>query len=256
MVPYLTSNLIESGDAIAHGFFTRQGGVSSGIFESLNCSEFSGDSIRAIAENRSRVAEALGGRCLVTNKQVHGNHVREVKVTDDLAAIVEADGMVTRSRRVCLGALGADCAPVLFIDVESELVGVAHAGWQGALQGITDSVLSAMINLGSRRDSIQCVIGPAIQLMSYEVGEQFRDNFIAASCGDAERFFSNHPDTGNVHFDLPGYLKMRLERKEVGGIQCHDVDTYDDEQRFFSYRRSCHRGEQNYGRQVSAVCLL
>jgi YfiH family protein len=253
---YLSSNCVDQANTIAHGFFTRRGGVSQGIFESLNCSEFSGDSASAIAVNRNRVADALGGQCLVTNKQVHGNHVREVRATDDLTAVVEADGLVTRARGICLGALGADCAPVVFMDIESQLVAVAHAGWQGALHGITDSVLNAMTKLGSRPESVQCVIGPAIQLMSYEVGEKFRENFIAASYLDVDRFFSPHPDTGNLHFDLPEYLRLRLQEKGVSGIDCLSVDTYSDAQRFFSYRRSCHRGEKDYGRQVGAVCLL
>ena len=255
MTVFLTSDIIDS-DGIAHGFFTRQGGVSQGLYASLNCSAFSADIPEAVGQNRSRVAAALGGRYLVTNKQIHGNRVREVKATDDIGTVVEADGLVTAEKGICLGALGADCAPVVFADAEARLVGVAHAGWQGALAGVTDSVVEAMISLGSRADSIRCAIGPAIQWRSYEVGDGFRKNFLAQSSPDAVQFFGDHPESGKVHFDLPGYIGFRLKARGVGAVDCLALDTYADADRFFSYRRSCHRGESDYGRQVGAVCLL
>ena len=167
----------------------------------------------------------------------------------------EGDGLVTDLRGVALGALGADCAPVLFADPGAGVIGAAHGGWQGALVGVTDAVIDAMEAIGASRGSMVAAIGPAIQLGSYEVGEAFRSRFLEESPIDSEDCFHDSAETGNVHFDLPGYLVRRLTAAGVGRIDDLGLDTYADESRFFSYRRMCHRGESVYGRQIGAIAL-
>ncbi len=239
---------------VRHGFFGRQGGVSGGLYESLNCSFTANDVPESVRENRERVASALGGDVLVTNRQVHGRSVRVVGESTNPEAVAEADGLVTRTPGICIGALGADCAPVLF--AAPGIVGVAHAGWQGALAGVTDAVIETMGGLGADRNSIVAAIGPAIQLASYEVGEAFRDRLLADSPVDAEDCFQRHPQSGNVHFNLPGYIELRLRRASISMVSRSEADTYADESKYFSYRRTCHRGELDYGRQVGAICLV
>lgn len=253
--PSLQSILLARSENIRHGFFTRIGGVSRGDYESLNCSLGSGDEHTRIGENRSRVASALGARSLCSNQQVHGNRVRVITSHADASRLMEADGIVTDQPGIALGALGADCAPVLFTDGDAGVIGVAHAGWQGALSGITDSVIDAMVSIGARENAIVAAIGPAIHFASYEVGETFRARFMERSpvaCADC---FSIPEQGRDVHFDLPGYIRLRLDRRALGDVDCLGVDTYTDEGRFFSYRRSCHRQEAGYGRQIGAICL-
>lgn len=247
-----TSPALENVPGIRHGFFTRRGGTSGGPFESLNCSPNAGDSPENVQENRRRVVQALGGHCLVTNRQVHGRRVRVVDGDTDAEALEEADGLVTVDRGICIGALGADCAPVLF--AAPGVVGAAHVGWKGALAGITDTVIEAMEAFTDRR-RIVAAIGPAIQPLSYEVGEEFRDRLLAMSTMDAEDCFLSHPDTRRVHFDLPAYTERRLRHAGIREVERTASDTYMDEKRFFSYRRSCHRGVPQYGRQPGAICL-
>lgn len=255
-VPVVESEAMGELKGIGHGFFTRRGGISERIFSSLNCSPFSGDASDAIEANRQIVASKLGGRVLVTNRQVHGRKVRVIGPDDDLNQVVEADGLVTKERGVCIGALGADCAPVLFADPETMIIGVAHVGWQGGLAGVTDVVLGTMMQMGASWGSIYCCIGPAIQRKSYEVGGEFRDRLLAESSIDAGSCFTVHADTGKVHFDLPLYIEERLRQRGLNLIDRCDQDTYSDQERFFSYRRACHSGEKFYGRQVGAICLL
>lgn len=256
MPEYVRSTVLGDVSIVRHGFFGRGGGVSTSEYASLNCSPGSGDDPDAIHENRHRVAAALGGRCLVTNQQVHGNRVRIVDDGSDLTRSIEADGLVTRMPGVCLGALGADCAPVIFADPVAGVIGVAHAGWQGALCGVTDSVIDALIRLGATEANIVAAIGPAIQCPSYEVGEAFRTRFEDESPVDGNSLFSRSATTGNVHFDLPGYIRLRLKARQLAVVDQLHQDTYTDEPGFFSYRRACHRGEERYGRQVGAVCLV
>lgn len=252
---FVTSDKLARIDGVVHGFFGREGGVSSGLFESLNCSPFSGDDAADIETNRRRVVDAMGGRILFTNRQVHGREARLVGAEDDPRALVEADGLVTSSRGVCLGALGADCAPVVFADARAGVVGVAHAGWQGALKGVTDSVVEQMENLGATPGDIAAAIGPAIQATSYEVGEKFRDDFCALSPLPAEDFFLRHGVAQTIHFDLSGYISLRLKNAGIPVFDQLKNDTYGDDLGYFSYRRSCHRGEQVYGRQIGVICL-
>ncbi len=256
VVPSYQSQLLGPLSGLSHGFFSRQGGVSDGIFSSLNCSQFSTDKLLSVEQNRDRVAKQLRARVLVTNRQVHGTSVRVLSGGDSLDTVVKADGLVTREPGIGIGALGADCAPVLFADASAAIVGVAHAGWQGAVDGITDSVIDQMCRLGARVESLYCAIGPAIQLPSYEVGEKFMDMFLSRSPVASEQCFAPDKESGNQHFDLPRYIEIRLRALNVVRIDRLEHDTYADSRRFFSYRRSCHLKQETYGRQVGAICLL
>lgn len=254
-IPFVTAGLPDRAAGVCHGFFGRRGGVSQGDFGSLNCSPFSGDSPPMIEQNRSLVVKALGAKTLVSNKQVHGNTVRLITSGADFEEIIEADGLVTAEPNIALGALGADCAPVLFFDAKAGVIAAAHAGWQGAMLGITDTVIHAMCEVGATISSIIAMIGPAIQKESYEVGEEFRQKIVDQSPVEAVNCFHVHPQTGNVHFDLPGYIHLRLRAAGVLAVEQIAEDTYQQEDRYFSFRRSCHRKEKDYGRQIGAICL-
>ena len=262
--PRLTSALFVASGSIRHGFYGRRGGVSTGIFDSLNCSPRAGDLPASVAANRRRVADALGGVRMFTNTQVHGNRVRIVEAGTDPDAVFEGDGMVTREAGLGLGVLAADCAPVLFADPEASVIGAAHAGWRGALLGVTDAVIEKMTHLGARPERMVCAIGPAIQFGSYQVGPEFAERFRAesplpcADCFRGSKTGDGHADGHNIdlRFDLPRYLQMRVAHAGIAAIEALPDDTFADEARFFSYRRSCHRGEASYGRQVGAIVLV
>lgn len=237
-----------------HGFFGNTGGVSRGLYHSLNCGPGSGDAPDKVATNRARVAAALGqeGAALLSLYQIHGNTALHVAQDwgDDRP---EADAMVTNTPGLILGILTADCTPVLFEDAEAGVIGGAHAGWQGALKGITDSTIALMETLGARRNRIKAAIGPTIQQASYEVGADFRDRFVASAPENA-RFFAPGKDKGHCQFDLPGYVEARLQAAGIGKIWNAGTDTYSSEEHF-SFRRTTHRREPDYGRQVSAIML-
>ncbi|NKB78044.1 MAG: peptidoglycan editing factor PgeF [Gammaproteobacteria bacterium] len=252
---YLTSSRLTSLENVCHGFFTRQGGVSSDIFTSLNCGLASGDNLQDVIENRERVRESLGLDALFTLKQVHSNRVMVVDRGSDPTEVVEADGLVSMQQGVGLGALGADCAPVLFADIDAGVVGSAHAGWQGALSGVTDSVIEKMCELGALREKIVCAIGPAIGWVSYEVGTTFMEAVLDTSPIEAASFFRAGKDAGLPHFNLPGYIRARIQHVGVEQIDLLNEDTYANPDQFFSYRRSCHLNEAGYGRQISVIGL-
>lgn len=241
---------------VRHGFFTRQGGVSSGIYASLNCGPGSGDAAANVAENRARVAEILGAdpSRLLTLYQKHSAEV----VTTDKAwkegKSPEADAIVTAKPGLAIGVLTADCAPVLLCDAEAGVIGAAHAGWRGALAGIIESTVKAMTKLGARPERITAVIGPTISQEAYEVGAEFREQFLAKE-PDSAAFFITDEGSGEPHFDLPAYVADRLARAGVGTIADLGLCTYCEETRLFSYRRSQHHGENDYGRQISAILL-
>ncbi|MCC6921223.1 MAG: peptidoglycan editing factor PgeF [Alphaproteobacteria bacterium] len=240
---------------VAHGFFARTGGVSQGLYEGLNCGLGSNDDRAAVLENRRRAAERLGvaGDNLVTLYQVHSPDV--VTVTEPWAPGdgPKADGMVTRTKGFALGVLAADCTPILFADGEAGIIGACHAGWKGALAGVADATVAAMEALGASRQRIIAAIGPTIRQICYEVGAEFRDRFVADAPGNAEWFRPGRA-AGKFHFDLPGYLTRRLEKTGIAGIEDCEICTYSDS-RFFSYRRTTHRGESDYGRNLSAIVL-
>jgi YfiH family protein len=254
-LPLIRSQLLGGIEGIQHGFTTRIGGVSTGQFSSLNCSPFSGDDNKAIEENRRLISSELGAHALVTNRQMHGTRVRIIDSDSDLDLEIEADAIVTRKKGICIAALGADCAPVLFADPQHKIIGAAHVGWRGALDGVVDAIVGKLEQLGAERSTIHCCIGPAIQQKSYEVGEDFRSGLMALSTCGLDSCFRVNTDTGNVHFDLPKYIETRLEDQGLELIDRREEDTYSDEERFFSYRRACHQGESLYGRQVGAICL-
>lgn len=243
-------------DGVRHGFFTRQGGVSGGIYASLNCGPGSRDHGPNVAENRARVAEILGvkpGRLLSLSQQ-HTAEAVTVKKPWDATKQPQADAMVTSTPGLALGVLTADCAPVLFADGEARVIGAAHAGWRGALSGIVEATVKAMEKLGAKPARITAVIGPAISQKAYEVGSDYVERFLAEEPG-SEAFFNTDEGSGEPHFDLPGYVAERLARAGIGSIADLGLCTYCEETRLFSYRRSQHHGEEDYGRQISAIVL-
>lgn len=244
------------GDGLRHGFFTREGGVSEGIFASLNCGLGSRDDAERVAENRRRAmaALALAESGLATCHQVHSASVVVVDAVWPRAERPRADAMVTRRRGVALGILTADCAPVLFADAEAGVIGAAHAGWRGAVSGVLEATVAAMVGLGAAPARIRAGIGPCIAQPSYEVGPEFPAPFLAADPADAD-LFRAAPRAGHFLFDLAGYAARRLSRLGLGRIERTGGDTAADPQRFFSYRRSCLTREKDYGRELSAICL-
>jgi polyphenol oxidase len=239
---------------ITHGFFTREGGHSSGIFSSLNCGLGSGDDIAVVTKNRNVVAQALGveNSNLISAYQVHSADV--IVVDAPFPERPKVDGLVTATRGLALGILTADCGPILFADEKAQVIGACHAGWKGALTGITDSIIAEMEKLGARRSHIVAVLGPTISQRAYEVGPEFPAPFLRVDESD-KRFFIPSVKKDHYMFDLPAYLVNRLKTSGVG--QAHDLGlcTYADEQRFFSYRRATHRAEKDYGRLISAIAL-
>ena len=240
---------------VRHAFFTRQGGVSEGIYASLNCGLGSGDQREAVVENRSRAMARLGSADggLATAYQVHSADVIEVTEPWDPARAPEVDGMVTRTPGVALGVLTADCAPVLFADAEAGVVGAAHAGWKGALAGVLEATVAAMGRLGAETRRIAAAVGPCIGQASYEVGAEFREAFLAADQAN-QRFFVPGAGAGKFQFDLPGYATARLAALGIDA-EAAGQDTCADHARFFSYRRATHRSEPDYGRGLSAILL-
>lgn len=235
-----------------HGFYTRLGGASSGIFKGLNCGPGSSDQSEIVAINRARVAESMGvgPDALLTAYQIHSPSV--VTVTDPQSASgVQADAMVTAVPGLALGILTADCQPVLFAAASSGVVGVAHAGWKGAMAGVLEATLDAMTALGADRDNIVAIIGPSISQRSYEVGPEFLEDFLADDPKNA-RFFANGQGE-RYQFDLPGFGLHRLRRAGVALAEWTRHCTYADAERFYSYRRSVHAKEADYGRLISVI---
>ncbi|MXO60607.1 peptidoglycan editing factor PgeF [Altererythrobacter salegens] len=236
---------------IPHGFLGRRGGVSQGVIAGLNAGLGAGDDDEAVAENRRRaVAAVLPGADLATVYQVHSAEAVPVVASWPQDERPRADAMATDRPGVVLGIVTADCAPVLLADRRAGVVGAAHAGWRGAYGGVLEAVVEAMEALGAHREDIAAAIGPAIALESYEVDDGFRERFTASD----GRFFVPGRE-GHWHFDLEGYAEARLDAMGVGVIDCLGLDTYTDEARFFSYRRATHRGEPDYGRQISLIGL-
>jgi len=247
---------ILTSDSLAplrHGFFTRRGGASSGVFDGLNCGPGSSDQAEVVQLNRSRVAEAMGvpATHLVTVWQVHSADV--VHVDGPLKARPKADAIVTATPGVALAVLTADCQPVLFADHEAAVIGAAHAGWRGARGGVLEATLDAMEALGAQRDRIHAVIGPSISQANYEVGQEFLEDFLDEDPGNAH-FFANGLD-GKYQFDLTGFGLKALRAAGVGHAEWTRHCTYGDATRFFSYRRATHAGEADYGRLISAIRL-
>jgi len=239
---------------IAHGFFGRKGGVSQGIYASLNCGPGSGDARAEVVENRRRALAELGAKRLCTLYQIHSAETVTVTTPWDIENSPHADASATNLRGVALGVLTADCAPVLLADITAGVIGAAHAGWKGALGGVTDSVIAAMEKLGAARARIAAAIGPCIGRQSYEVDKVFRDGFVEADSGYGA-FFVPGEREAFFRFDLESYVAMRLESAGVRNIARLGADTYAREDDFYSFRRATHRGESDYGRELSAIAL-
>jgi YfiH family protein len=239
---------------LPHGFLGRRGGVSTGGLAGLNVGYGSRDDREAIDANRRRAIEALLPSAeLATVHQVHSAEAVKVETAWPHEARPPADAMVTDRQGILLGILTADCAPVLFADLDAGVVGAAHAGWRGALAGVTDQAIAAMERLGARRVRIAAAVGPCIAQASYQVDEEFRERFLAEDPANA-RFFSEEA-AGQPHFDLPRYVVHRLLAAGVEQVEALHLDTYADPDRFYSYRRASHLGEADYGRQLSAIAL-
>lgn len=249
-----TDALVSSG--ISHGFFTRLGGHSSGIFSSLNCGFGSGDDRESVLKNRAVVADALhvAPDALLSAWQVHSPDVQVISEPWGAQERPRVDALVTKARGMGLGVLTADCGPVLFADPRAGVIGAAHAGWKGALTGVTTRTLDAMEGQGASRGHITAVIGPMISKAAYEVGPEFPARFTDADPANA-RYFAPSPRPGHFMFDLPGYLEDRLKSEGVGEVVNLSLCTFSDEERFFSYRRTTHRNEKDYGRLISAISL-
>lgn len=251
----LESSLLQAIPGLRHAFFTREGGVSGGIYGSLNGGVGSNDDPAHVEENRRRMAEQLGvgPAHFLSLWQTHSPDVVVASEPWQGGSRPRADAIVTRTEGLAIGATAADCGPILFVDPAARVIGAAHAGWKGALTGIVEATVDAMEKLGAERSGIVAAIGPLIRQRSYEVGGEFVERFIEA---DAEngRFFIPSAREGHSMFDLAGFIRMRLENAGVLVIDDTGIDTYSDE-RFYSYRRSVHRKEPDYGRHVHSIAL-
>jgi YfiH family protein len=257
-LPYpIQSPLLQpsSGKNIQHGFFTRQGGVSTGIYSGLNVGLGSDDAPDAVIENRNRVTGWFGvpAERLATVHQVHSPDVVVVDGTYG-GERPHADAMVTSTPGIVLGVLSADCGPILFADEDAGVIGAAHAGWKGALYGVLENTIDAMIELGARRERIVACLGPSISQANYEVGPEYVERFTSLS-PSYESYFAPALKPGHAMFDLK---QMTVDRLIKAGVTAQNLGlcTYPDEERFFSYRRTTHRSEPDYGRQISAIAIL
>jgi purine-nucleoside/S-methyl-5'-thioadenosine phosphorylase / adenosine deaminase len=253
--PLLADNL-RAFPGIRHGFFTREGGVSDGIYASLNCGLGSNDDAQRVLENRRRVAHHLQGHgdAVVTLYQEHGTTAREVTALQDQTALPHADAVVSATPGLVVGVLTADCAPVLLADPEARVVAAAHAGWRGALEGIIESAIREMERLGARRERISAAVGPCISQKAYEVGPEFEAQFLSRE-PDWQRFFVRHSKKSRPHFDLAGFALQRLRDAGVKNAKGLASCTYENESLFFSYRRKTKLQEPDYGRQISAIVV-
>lgn len=252
----IRSSLLSDLPGISHGFFTRAGGVSEGLYASLNIGLGSKDERGRVIENRGRVARALGVEpaALAMPYQIHSPDVVVVEEPWQPGEGPQADAVVTARDGVAVGVATADCGPILFADAEARVVGAAHAGWQGAFKGVIEATVAAMEGLGAARGRIVAVLGPTISASAYEVGPEFVERFLTRD-PDWARFFRPSARDGHALFDLPAFVALRLGEAGVGTIGDLALCTYGDEARFFSYRRTTHRGEPDYGRLVSAIAL-
>jgi YfiH family protein len=252
----ITCPTLAACSGVRHGFFTRKGGVSSGLYSSLNCGFGSGDDVEIVAENRARVAAALGQNsdALCTAYQIHSPRAVVLDHAWAWRDAPEADALVTRTPGIILGILTADCLPILFADSRGSVIGAAHAGWKGAISGVMEATIDAMVGLGARRQDIFATLGPAIAQESYEVGAEFRDRFISEGFENRD-YFMDGERANHYMFDLKSYAENRLAKAGISQVNVLARDTCREEGDFFSYRRACLRAEPVYGRQVSAIVL-
>jgi polyphenol oxidase len=253
----LQSPLLAADPQIRHGFFTRHGGVSTGLYASLNGGLGSHDAVDRVQENRARMTAALGvapGH-LVTAYQIHSATVVVADAPWTRECAPRADAVVTRQFGLAVGVTTADCGPVLLADAEGGVVGAAHAGWRGAFEGLIEETVAAMVRLGARRERLTAAIGPLIRQPNYEVGPEFVERFVVADPAN-QRLFEPSARRGHARFNLAGYIAERLARAQVGRIEDLSQCTYADAVQFFSFRRATHRGEPDYGRHINAIALV
>jgi YfiH family protein len=241
---------------IRHGFFTRGGGVSDGVYASLNGGVGSNDAPDKVAENRARMAAKLGvpTERFMTAYQIHSPAVVVADAPWSAQNRPRADAIVTATPQLGIGVSTADCGPLLFADGTARIVGAAHAGWRGALGGVIEATIAAMEKLGAERTRIAAALGPTIRQANYEVGPEFIARFIEADPGNAQ-FFAAAAKTGHALFDLPGYIAARIQRTGIAQFEDLGLCNYADPERFFSFRRTTHRGEADYGRHINAIAL-
>ena len=241
---------------IRHGFFTRSGGVSDGVYATLNGGVGSNDAPDKVAENRARMATALGVEPdrLLTAYQIHSPSVVIADEPWTQENRPRADAIVTRAPRLAIGVSTADCGPLLLVDAEARVIGAAHAGWRGALTGVVEAAIAAMERLGAERSRIVAVLGPTIRQPNYEVGPEFVARFLAADA-DNTRFFAPSERAGHAMFDLAGYIADRVQRAGVANFEDLALCTFAEPERFFSYRRTTKQGEPDYGRHINAIAL-
>lgn len=241
---------------IRHAFFTRSGGVSQGVYSSLNGGVGSKDAPEKVAENRARMAATLGVKAdrLLTPFQIHSPNVVVAKEPWTRDGRPRADAVVTHLPRLAIGVSTADCGPLLFADGEAGVIGAAHAGWRGALSGVVEATVAAMEQLGAKRGRITAALGPTIRQSNYEVGPEFMEQFVAADPAN-KRYFAPSQREGHAMFDLSGYIARRVECAGVAQFEDLGLCTYEEPGRFYSYRRSTHRGEPDYGRHINAIAL-
>lgn len=249
--PFATTPQLSALSVIRHGFFGRKGGVSTGLYESLNIGQGSDDDVQAIRDNRDLVRDAMAAEKLLSCFQVHSAKV--VTVTEPWRTRPQADAMVTTVPGLALCVLSADCVPILFADEEAKVIGAAHAGWKGALGGVCEATIAQMEALGAERHKIVAGIGPAIQQASYEVGPEFRDTFVGEHEWTDRLFKAGREDRS--HFDLTGYVETVLRREGLNAVDNLGHDTCAMEDDYFSNRRRNHRGEDDYGRNGSVIVL-
>jgi len=252
----LHSDLLDNAGDIRHAFFTREGGISEGIYASLNCGYGSKDNPAAVKENRRRAATHLKAahEDILTAHQIHSAEAMIVDAPFPAESRPKADALVTQTPGLAIGAIAADCTPVLFADSKAKVIGAAHAGWRGALSGILEATVQAMEAVGAQRHRICAAIGPTIHQAHYEVSPEFQTEFLNINANN-KRFFTQPSESTKPHFDLPGFCHAALEAAAVGFIDNIKRCTYADDSLFFSYRRKNHRQEPDYGRQISAIVI-
>lgn len=251
----IEADVLAGLEGIGHGFFTRQGGHSSGIYASLNTGLGANEDKQIVLKNRRHVADRLGAKSLVTPYQYHSDQVVAVVDGWHWDTPPKADALVTDRPGIAIAVNTADCTPVIFADADAGVIGVAHSGWKGTVGGVLENTVAAMSELGAVPGNIVAAIGPTISQENYEVGPEFVDRFVADD-KNAGKYFIGSVREHHAMFDLPGCVFDRLEKMHLKQVQNLKLCTYGDAERFFSYRRMCHRGEADYGRQMSAVCLL
>ncbi len=253
----LQANSLATLAQIRHAFFTRAGGVSRGVYASLNGGIGSKDSPDQVAENRARMAQALGiaPDRLLTPYQIHSPDVVVAKTTWNSETRPRADAIVTREPKLAIGVSTADCGPLLFADDKARVIGAAHAGWRGAFTGVIEATVAAMEKLGADRNNIVVALGPTIRQANYEVGPEFGARFLAADADNA-RFFTGAERAGHAMFDLTGYIAAQVQRSGIVKFEDLGLCTYAEPERFYSFRRATHLSEPDYGRHINAIALV